>query len=171
MNHTAPDVLDRLTGDDLRNKGTTPEETDRIREEIDRVRRFLTVREPVIDLGALIGFVTSTLTPLFASRNTEFGGTYWCSKWWYHADALDRFDILMRLYAAATDAESRSDWWQLHARPHMNDLMIHTESEGGCGFYGCTIRGGHRFGRNRSLPTDLPAGLLLSGLVVADAAA
>lgn len=113
------------------------------------IRGFLA--EEGIDLQALYGFVSGPLARLYTRQVSDTTVATWCPKWWYHLEAIERCDLLLRLRAAATDAVSRSDWWLLHADPHMQALM----DPAGC-FQYCSPRNGHK-GYLAALPSAAPA--------------
>ncbi|WP_245551269.1 DUF4913 domain-containing protein [Nocardia paucivorans] len=91
-----------------------------------------------VDLIALHEFLSGTLARLYARQVSDLATATWCPDWWRHPEAVERLWLLFLLRTAATDAESRSTWWDVHARPHMEALMDPAGP-----FKYCSVRHGH----------------------------
>ena len=58
---------------------------------------------------------------------------YWCSQWWNHAEAVDRFRGLYEQWLEAQAKGGMSSWWVDHFDRHATVLFAKRGLFGGCG--------------------------------------
>ncbi len=101
--------------------------------------------------ASVVEFVEKYLSQVYA-RDVNNGFHMWCPSWWMHPEAVARLDSLWRSweYHRMNSRTGLSDWWTLHADPHMRELL-HPEGP----FKVCSARGGHR-DSIKALPLTAP---------------
>lgn len=95
--------------------------------------------ENPIDLNVLHEFVSGSLSKLYARQVRDTHQATWCPEWWRHDEAVEVLELLRLGRLAIDDWLSWSDWWALHARPHMAALL---DMDGPFKF--CSVHNGHK---------------------------
>ena len=72
----------------------------------------------------MAGFVEVYLSRIYA-RETSGEGQRWCSEWWKHGEAIACLEALWRSWGVARldPGDGASNWWLVHADPHMRVLL------------------------------------------------
>lgn len=114
--------------------------------------------EPELVFGNLADFVELQLLVSW-SRPINDKDTFWCPRWWCHAEAVQRLEALWRSWEALRQdpATGMSVWWRDHADHHLSVL---TGASGP--FRYCTKDDGHatkRLARERLHSETPPEGL------------
>lgn len=75
----------------------------------------------------VVAFVEEHLAKVYA-RDLATPTLRWCSRWWAHAEALDRLDACWRAWENLRKDKTTgpSTWWREHADPAMRELLAET---------------------------------------------
>lgn len=92
------------------------------------------------EFGSLEVFVADYLAHVYARQVIDIQAVVWCPQWWRHPEAVARLAALHARYELARHdgPAAMSDWWLLHADPHMNRLLDPSGP-----FKYCSLRNGH----------------------------
>lgn len=112
---------------------------------------------PPLHFPSLDRFVEDYLAVIYR-RDITMAGTRWCPEWWKHGEAIARLEAMWRAWELLRldPGEGGSNWWLMHADPHMRVLLSDLGPFKNC-------RGGNH-SEERSLPlptTKPPKGLFL----------
>ncbi|MDF1480337.1 DUF4913 domain-containing protein [Leifsonia sp. H3M29-4] len=79
---------------------------------------------PELRFATLPDFVEQYLVLIY-QRDLDIASNRWCTKWWYHAEAIARLEAMWRAWELLRldPGEGGSNWWLSHADPHMRVLL------------------------------------------------
>ena len=103
--------------------------------------------EEVSARDALIDWVEDTLARIESPSAKERA---WCSQWWDHPEAVDRFSALHRQYVECLAEGNLSSWWVDHWDRHAPQLFARE------GIFEQCRSTGHQSERRQLLPTEMP---------------